>query len=234
MNESRKIDVFISHHTASSLPVTKAIAEYLEARGLLCWYSPRNTAGLYASSIMDAISAARVFILILNRESSASFDVLNEVENACERLRRGEPLEIIPFHTGGDLNELRGDILYYIKRMHWIDARTPPLEASIRELAERVFAILKRPPEVVKPTPGPTEPVDLSPVDLEGRVLDAPSSLFLPRADHEGDGFSEHFSCLDDGSGEEIPIPYREILGSGKAGVEEYREGVNLTVEYED
>lgn len=93
----QNVDVFISHHTSSCLPVTQAICNHLENSGIRCWYAPRDTEGAYAACITSAIERCRVFVLVLNRQSSASQDVLNEINLAVERIRKGESLAIIPF-----------------------------------------------------------------------------------------------------------------------------------------
>lgn len=134
------IDVFISHHTKSSLHITEAICNSLESMEMRCWYAPRNTTGAYANSIVGAIKQCKVFILILNRESSFSEDVLNEINLAVERMRRGDEISIIPFHISDE--EISDDAKYYIGRMHWIDAINPPMAERIKELSNKVAYIL--------------------------------------------------------------------------------------------
>lgn len=138
----QNVDVFISHHTSSCLPVTQAICNHLENSGIRCWYAPRDTEGAYAACIASAIERCRVFVLVLNRQSSASQDVLNEINLAVERIRKGESLAIIPFQISADT--ISNDAKYYIGRIHWIDAITPPLEERIRELKTRVLAVLQK------------------------------------------------------------------------------------------
>ena len=136
------IDVFISHHTKSSLHITEAICNSLESIGTKCWYAPRDTEGAYASSIVAAIKNAKVFILVLNKESSYSEDVLNEINLAVERMRRGEDISILPFHISKD--DISDDAKYYIGRMHWIDAIDPPMMERIKELTNKVQSYLGR------------------------------------------------------------------------------------------
>ncbi len=136
------IDVFISHHTKSSLHITQAICNSLEAQNIRCWYAPRDTQGVYADSITQAIGACRIFILVLNRASSFSQDVLSEINLAVERLRRGENIAILPFQIADE--EVSASAKYYIGRMHWIDAITPPIEERIKELCVQVSNLLGR------------------------------------------------------------------------------------------
>lgn len=133
-----EIDVFISHHTDSSLHIVEAIVNKLENKGIRCWYAPRNTKGVYASNIVEAINSCKVFLLILNKPSSTSFDVLNEINIVANRLRKNEAVEVIPFHTADPDAEIDDSMQYYISRMHWIDAMTPPMYDRIDELVERI------------------------------------------------------------------------------------------------
>ena len=119
------IDVFVSHHTSSSLHIVEAIVNKLEANGVRCWYAPRDTEGSYAGSIVRAINACSVFLLILNRPASESVHVLNEIDMATKRLTKKEKISLIPFHVADD--EIAEDAQYYLGRLHWIDAMTPPM-----------------------------------------------------------------------------------------------------------
>lgn len=150
----KSVDVFISHHTSTCLPVTQAICHSLESCGLRCWYAPRDTDQTYAASIVSAIKQCRVFVLVLNYQSSVSQDVLNEINLAVERLRKGETLAILPFQISADM--IGDDARYYIGRIHWIDAVTPPMEQRIEELKLRILTVLERSPlshSTVQPAP---------------------------------------------------------------------------------
>ncbi len=134
------VDVFISHHTASSLHIVEAIANKLESFGVRCWYAPRDTSSSYASSITQAISKCSVFLLILNKPSSESVHVLNEIDFVTKRLTKKEPVNIIPFHVADE--EISPDAQYYLGRLHWIDAMTPPMYLRIDELVDRLLTLL--------------------------------------------------------------------------------------------
>ncbi len=139
---THNVDVFISHHTSSCLPITQAICNSLESSGIRCWYAPRDTEGAYAASIVSAINRCKIFVLVLNHQSSVSQDVLNEINLAVERIRQGEQLAILPFQISADV--IGNDAKYYIGRIHWIDAVTPPMEERIQELKLRVMAQLHK------------------------------------------------------------------------------------------
>ncbi len=143
------IDVFISHHTGSSIHIVEGIVNKLEANGIKCWYAPRDTSGDYAGSIADAIDACRVFLLVLNKAASESPHVLNELNLVTERLAAGQAVEVIPFHTADD--DISSRARYYIGRMHWLDAMTPSIYDRINELVERVALSLDKKVELSAP-----------------------------------------------------------------------------------
>lgn len=136
------IDVFISHHTSSSLHIVEGIANKLESSGLRCWYAPRDTQDSYANSISQALNSCSVFLLVLNKASSESFHVLNEIDMISKRLVKGEPVHIVPFHTADD--DISQDAQYYLGRLHWIDAMTPPMYKRIEELVDYINRALGR------------------------------------------------------------------------------------------
>ncbi len=136
------IDVFISHHTDSSLHIVEAIVNKLESNGIKCWYAPRNTEDDYAGSIARAIKQCKVFLLILNKDASESVHVLNELNAVTKRLTKKEEVHILPFHTADD--EISDEADYYVGRMHWIDAMTPPMYKRIDELVEKIASILNK------------------------------------------------------------------------------------------
>ena len=135
------IDVFISHHTRTCLKVTEAICNKLESNGIKVWYAPRDTKYAYASDIVNVINECKVFILVLNKETSESYDCLNEINCVAERIRHKEEVHVLPFLISND--EIGGDTKYYFGRFHWIDAITPPLDARIDELVSRVKKVLE-------------------------------------------------------------------------------------------
>ena len=134
------IDVFVSHHTKSSLHIVEGIVNKLESIGIRCWYAPRDTEGAYASSIARALNSCAVFLLILNRPASESVHVLNEIDMVCKRLTRNEDVKIIPFHVADE--EIGEDAQYYLGRLHWIDAMTPPMYQRIDELVSHISHLL--------------------------------------------------------------------------------------------
>lgn len=135
------VDVFISYHSASSQALAGTIKTRLEALGYSCWYSGKDMGGGdYASGIMKALTQCRVFLLILNKASSESAHVLNELEVVTNRLAKKEEVTIIPFHVAD--TEISPAAQYYIGRHHWIDAKGPSIEKHIEELVEQIKTLL--------------------------------------------------------------------------------------------
>ena len=132
------MDVFISYEHESK-SIADNICAVLESKGVRCWYAPRDVYGDYATSIVDAIEHCRVFILVLNHNSSNSPHVLNEVEMAYQRILNGE-ITIVPFKVDDGI--LSKAMEYYVKRLHWIDAVSAPLEQAINQLYDQLVPIL--------------------------------------------------------------------------------------------
>lgn len=135
-----RIDVFLSYeHSMKS--VVDHICAALESDGIRCWYAPRDAVGDYATSIMNAIEEARIFVVVLNNAASESVHVLNEVENAYKRIvEKNGDLTILPFRLSNE--DLSKAMEYYINRLHWIDASSQGVDNAIAELKSKVKAIL--------------------------------------------------------------------------------------------
>ena len=141
MGDFMSVDVFISYHSASSQALAGKIKTRLESLGYSCWYSGKDMGGGdYASGIMKALTQCRIFLLILNKASSESAHVLNELEVVTNRLARKEEVTIIPFHVAD--KEISPAAQYYIGRHHWIDAMGPSMENHIEELVEQIKSLL--------------------------------------------------------------------------------------------
>lgn len=133
--------MFISYHSVSSEALAGTIKNKLESMGYSCWYSGKDMGGGdYASGIMEALTQCRVFLLLLNKASSESAHVLNELEVVTNRLARKEEVTIIPFLVADE--EISPAAQYYIGRHHWINATNPPMDKHITELANQITALL--------------------------------------------------------------------------------------------
>lgn len=133
-------DIFISYEHQSK-SIADNIVNVLENKKIRCWYAPRDVIGDYATSICDAIENCKIFILILNANSSNSNHCLNEVEMAYKaNIDDDSNIIIMPFRV--DNNDLNRAMEYYVKRLHWIDATNRSLSLAIEELYLKIASIL--------------------------------------------------------------------------------------------
>lgn len=136
-------DVFISYHTDSAGDQVRKIAAALEGAGVSCWYAPRDCGANYAGSIVEAIRACRVYLLILNEQSNLSAHILNEINCAFDRFRNHEDITLIPFRI--DHCTLSDDVYYYLGRIRIMDGAVPPEVQRIQELVDRISMLLGQP-----------------------------------------------------------------------------------------
>src|SRR5208283_1388671 len=103
----------------------------LEARGIECWVAPRDIApsAEWAAEIIDAISAARVMVLIFSRDSNDSPQVRREVERAVHK-----NVPIIAFRVDNVLPEK--SLEYFLSSQHWLDAFPAPRESYYEKLLQ--------------------------------------------------------------------------------------------------
>jgi TolB-like protein len=126
-------DVFISY-ASQDAALADAVVSALESHGVKCWIAPRDvTPGeFYAGSIVHAIDAAKVTVLILSQNSAASPHVVREVERAASKRHPVVSLRI-------DQAPLPADLEYFLNTSQWLDASggeparvMPKLVAAIR------------------------------------------------------------------------------------------------------
>jgi hypothetical protein len=120
--------VFISYSQSDRDCAFEMVA-HLEARGIECWVAPRDIAPSadWAAEIMDAISAARVMILVFSASSNDSPQVRREVERAVHK-----QLSILPFRIENVLPSK--SLEFFLSTQHWMDAYTPPRDAHYARL----------------------------------------------------------------------------------------------------
>jgi len=135
------VDVFISYHSNSSRHIAADIEKKLEKEGISCWSSGTDLiSGAYVARIMEAIGQCRVFLLVLNRASSESIHVLNELEAVSNRLAAKEDVVLLPFQIENE--EISESAKYYIQRHHWMDATVGAMEHHVEELAVHIQTLL--------------------------------------------------------------------------------------------
>jgi hypothetical protein len=135
--------VFVSY----SLPDRDCAFELvsrLEARGVSVWIAPRDIspAADWAEEIIEAISGARLMVLVFSAHSNASPQVRREVERAVHK-----ELPILPFRIE-DIPPSRS-LEYFLSSQHWLDAFPPPLEPHYHKVCAHVAALLGNAPVAV-------------------------------------------------------------------------------------
>lgn len=128
--------VFISYSSADKL-ISDAICHHLEEEGIPCWIAPRDIGRPdWAGDIMQALHTANVFVVVISGKSIMSSEVLKEVTEATKCCQY-----ILPFKVDEEM--LTDTFQYHLGPYHWLDAVTPPLEARIHELVDRIKYLSK-------------------------------------------------------------------------------------------
>ena len=129
-------DIFISHSS-----IDKAIADSvcagLENAGLRCWVAPRDirAGDSWGSSIIDAIAASKIMVIVFSSNSNSSKQVMREVERAVQK-----DVVVVPFRI--DEVQPSKDMEYFLSSTHWLDAITPNMEKHIANLVDTIKSIL--------------------------------------------------------------------------------------------
>jgi TIR domain-containing protein len=157
-------EVFISYSQPDYDCAMELVAR-VEREGILCWIAPRDIAPSadWAAEIIDAISNARVMILVFSASSNASPQVRREVERAVHK-----QVSILPFRIENVLPSK--SLEYFLSAQHWLDAFPPPREPHYARLVDHLRAQLGSPgpaadPSSAAPAPMPVAP---GPAPLDG------------------------------------------------------------------
>jgi serine/threonine-protein kinase len=122
--------VFISY-ASQDRAVALALCAALERAGIVCWIAPRDVrpGDFYADSIVQAINACTVLVLVLSQSAIDSNHVLREVERASAKKR-----PIIAFRI--DAAALPPGLEYFLSASQWIDASGTAPERQFPKLVE--------------------------------------------------------------------------------------------------
>jgi TIR domain len=122
------------------------MVEWLESAGIGCWIAPRDIrpAADWAEEIIDAISAARVMVLVFSASSNDSAQVRREVERAVHKGVSVLPFRLVNLQPSKSLE-------YFLSTQHWLDAFPEPVEQHYRQLGRHLKDILG----AAIPPPGP-------------------------------------------------------------------------------
>jgi hypothetical protein len=168
--------VFICYSSRNG-DIAEAARNALEALKIPCWMAPRDIdAGEeWAASIIDAIEACQIVIVIFSRDADKSPQVKREVERGVSKDKA-----LILFRIEDAMPS--GSMEFGVSIAHWRDAFTLPMKHHLGELSDDVATLLrKRFPdprqdhalEIVKRSPQPMPigpqpkwaPEDLPPVE---------------------------------------------------------------------
>jgi TIR domain len=121
-------DIFISY-SQPDRDCASELTHHLEANGFTVWIAPRDVspAAEWAAEIIDAISEAKVMVLVFSSSSNASPQVRREVERAVHK-----DLRILPFRIEDVLPSR--SLEYFLSAQHWLDGFPPPRELHYERL----------------------------------------------------------------------------------------------------
>ena len=132
-------DVFVSY-SEENTAVADVVCLDLEATGIRVWMAPRDVIpGMSRrDAIVEAINRSRVMVVIFSAASDTSDQVRRELERAVR-----DDVTIVGFR----IEDVRpsGEMKPLVATAHWVEAHTPPLQASVRLLGDVLRQILDRP-----------------------------------------------------------------------------------------
>lgn len=132
-------DVFISY-SSKDQEIADKIANHLMREGFQAWIATKDIKeGSYAKQIMQAIRDAKVFLVVLSKNSINSEQVKNEIDRAFNRVKDG--MIIVPFII--DNAEMDDECQYYLCRQEMFYGKKPPIDDRIHELIMRIKDVLE-------------------------------------------------------------------------------------------
>jgi hypothetical protein len=128
--------IFVSY-SQSDRDCALELVSRVEADGLRCWIAPRDIspAADWAAEIVEAISAARIMVLVFSSRSNESAQVRREVERAVDKRVR-----ILPFRIEDVLPAK--SLEYFLSAQHWLDAFPGPSDSHYARLCMHLRAWL--------------------------------------------------------------------------------------------
>jgi hypothetical protein len=141
-------DIFISY-SQPDRECAFDLTHHLESSGFTVWIAPRDVspAAEWAAEIIDAISAARVMVLVFSASSNSSPQVRREVERAVHN-----DLRILPFRIEDVLPS--SSLEYFLSAQHWLDGFPAPRAPHYERLSGCLRQWLPDAPAQLVP-PGP-------------------------------------------------------------------------------
>jgi len=159
-------DIFVSYCTKSDRDAAYDLVAHVESRGIQCWIAPRDVQGgmEWAAEIVNAITVAKVMVLIFSASANSSPQVCREVMLAVHRGVRIVPFRIEDISPAASLE-------YFLGGHQWLDAFPPPLEPHYATLVTCLNTLLATPtnPPPRRHTPSP--PADPRLGQMHPRVM---------------------------------------------------------------
>jgi hypothetical protein len=163
-------DVFVSYSVPDRYEAFALVAR-LEARGMSVWIAPRDIspAADWAEEIIDAISCARLMVLVFSSHSNASPQVRREVERAVHK-----QVPVLPFRLE-DIVPSKS-LEYFLSSQHWLDGFPAPREVHYERLCAHIAARLNAPDATTPVSPASvsvTAPARAAAAEFSPRQLQA-------------------------------------------------------------
>jgi hypothetical protein len=129
-------DVFVSYSHPDRDCAHHLVAQ-LEKDGISTWIAPRDItpAAEWAAEIINAISEARLMVLVFSEHCNDSPQVLREVERATHK-----HIPVLPFRVQHVLPT--NSLEYFLSARHWFDALPTPLPSHYVRLSRHITALL--------------------------------------------------------------------------------------------
>ena len=130
-----KHKVFISY-SSKDWEIAKVLLDTLEREGFPCWIAPRNIpeGGDWAEEITKGIEATKYFVLLFNRNSNVSQNIVNEVCLAAHN-------EVIIFPVMMDDTTLSKSLEYYLRSRQWSNTELLSIDKAAKRLCIRLQAL---------------------------------------------------------------------------------------------
>ena len=148
MSDSEAYSVFISH-AASDHAIAEELCTQLEARGVRCWFAPRDVppGREFTGAISQALNRSRYLVVLVSAAADQSTAVHREVEQAVHRRLPIIPIRIEPTVPSSGLLE------YFLSSTLWIDAVGDASPDQLTNLARQVDSLIAR-----SESPAPASP----------------------------------------------------------------------------
>jgi hypothetical protein len=186
-------DVFVSY-SQPDRDCAFELTQRLEEAGFAVWIAPRDVspAAEWAAEIIDAISAARIMVLVFSASSNSSAQVRREVEHAVHK-----DVPILPFRLE-EVSPSRS-LEYFLSSQQWLDGfpspRTPHYERLCGYLRQRLG---EAPEQTLRPQARADRRIKrVSAEELHtlearlARLVGPIASVLVDRAADTGDNFLE-------------------------------------------